>query len=88
MSVCSSNMDTQRETFEPLAVAASRLGVPSRWLKSEAIAERVPVLRVGKRLLFNVEQVERALLEKAEASKSRRSPPHNSPSTRKSVGQR
>ncbi len=61
-------MDTQ-ETFEPLDVAASRLGVPASWLKSEAIAQRVPCLRVKRRLLFNVEQVELALLKMAEVSK-------------------
>lgn len=58
-----------QETFEPLDVAASRLGVPASWLKSEAIAERLPCLRVKRRLLFNVAQVERALLEMAEVSK-------------------
>ncbi len=62
-------MDTQqRETFEPLSVAAPQLGVPASWLKSEAEAGMLPALRVGKRLLFNVDQVERALLAKAEVA--------------------
>lgn len=60
---------TTRETFEPLQVAAMKLGVPAAWLKSEAEAARVPCLRAGRRLLFNVEQVERALLEHAEGVK-------------------
>lgn len=62
-------MDTQTcEAFESLKVAATRLGVPAAWLKSEAEAKRIPCLRVGRRMLFNVGQVERALLEKAEAT--------------------
>ena len=59
-------MDTQ---FEPLKIAASKIGIPASWLKSEAEAARLPAIRVGKRLLFNVEQVKRALLEKAEVAK-------------------
>ena len=61
-------MNTQ-ETFAPPDVAASRLGVPASWLKSEAIAERIPCLHVNRRLLFNVEQVKFALLKMAEVSK-------------------
>ena len=55
-----------KETFELLAAAARRLGVPARWLKSEAEAGRLPALRIGKRFLFNVAQVELALLQRAE----------------------
>jgi len=58
-------MEAQQETFEPVNVVASRLGVPASWLKAEAIAERLPSLRLGKRILCNAEQVELALLEKA-----------------------
>jgi excisionase family DNA binding protein len=61
-------MDTPQETFEPVKIAASRIGIPASWLKSEAEAGRLPAIRVGKRLLFNVEQVERALLAKAEVA--------------------
>ena len=63
-----SEMDTPQETFEPVKIAASRIGIPASWLKSEAEAGRLPAVRVGKRLLFNVEQVERALLAKAEVA--------------------
>jgi len=62
-------MDTPQETSEPLKIAASRIGIPASWLKSEAEAGRLPAIRVGKRLLVNVEQVESALLEKAELAK-------------------
>lgn len=58
-----------REAFEPLHNTASQLGVPARWLKSEAEAGRLPYLRAGRRMLFNIEQTRAALLEKAEASK-------------------
>lgn len=32
---------------------ARRLGVPSRWLREEAIAGRVPCLMAGGRILFS-----------------------------------
>lgn len=44
---------------------ANRLKLPAAWLKAEAQAGRIPSLRVGRRLLFNLEAVERALLERA-----------------------
>ena len=56
-------------TFENVDAAAIRLGLPPKWLKAEAKAGRIPVLKVGNRLLFNLEQVEQALLEKAEVAK-------------------
>jgi len=49
----------------PLPKAARRLGVPARWLRNEALAGRVPALRAGSRLLFNVEAVRAALLARA-----------------------
>lgn len=53
------------EVFLPLHRAASRLGVPSSWLRTEALAGRVPYLRVGRRLLFNPAAVEGVLLDRA-----------------------
>ena len=44
---------------------AERLNLPARWLRAEALAGRLPVLRVGRRLRFNVDAVEQALLERA-----------------------
>lgn len=44
---------------------AARLRLPARWLKSEAIAGRIPCLRVGRRFLFNVDAVEQALAARA-----------------------
>ena len=45
--------------------AARRLRVPVQWLRDEALAGRIPVLRIGRRLLFNVDAVRAALLERA-----------------------
>lgn len=44
---------------------ADRLKLPAPWLKAEAMAGRIPSLRVGRRLLFNVTAVERLLLKRA-----------------------
>jgi hypothetical protein len=56
---------TEDRTFVGLNVAATRLGVPIAWLKAEAAAGRVPVLRAGAKFLFNVEAVRAALIERA-----------------------
>lgn len=57
--------DTPDSTFIALRQAASRLGVPIAWLRDEAEGGRVPCLRAGRRLLFNVDQVRSALKERA-----------------------
>ena len=44
---------------------AERLNLPAAWLQAEAREGRLPVLRIGRRLRFNVEAVEQALLEQA-----------------------
>ncbi len=49
----------------PLKRAAFRLGVPIKWLRDEAEAGRVPSLRVGRRVLVNLQTVEQILLERA-----------------------
>lgn len=53
------------QAFVPLHLAARDLGVPRAWLKAEAKAGRVPSLKAGPRLLFNVEAVGRALLSRS-----------------------
>lgn len=52
------------ETFQSLRRAAAQVGVPAAWLRSEARAGRVPALRAGRRLLFQVEAVKSALIER------------------------
>jgi hypothetical protein len=44
---------------------ARELNLPVAWLKSEALAGRIPCLRIGHRLRFNKEAVESALSKRA-----------------------
>lgn len=56
------------KTFIPVSRMAHALGVSERWLRDEAEAGRVPHIRVGRRLMFNEQLVEQALLERAQAN--------------------
>ena len=49
--------------FIPLREAAERLGVPMSFLRAEALAGRIPFLRAGGRMLFDLLSTHRALLE-------------------------
>jgi hypothetical protein len=49
----------------PLGQVARCLRVPAPWLRAEAEAGRIPHLKAGKAMLFDLEQVERILLERA-----------------------
>lgn len=62
---------TDSESFLPLKRAAARLGVPAAWLRAEAEAGRVPHLRVGRRLLVNLQLVESALRDRCAAKPAR-----------------
>lgn len=53
------------KTFTTLQQLARQLGVPAAWLRSEAAAGRVPVLRAGRRWLFDTDAVEQVLRERA-----------------------
>jgi excisionase family DNA binding protein len=53
-------------TLHQLAV---RLRLPREWLREEALAGRLPCLRVGRKLLFNLSAVERDLAERAATSR-------------------
>jgi len=44
---------------------ARRLRVPAAWLRAEADADRIPHLRAGRQLLFNVAVVELVLAKRA-----------------------
>ena len=44
---------------------AARLRLPREWLGDEALAGRLPCLRVGHKLLFNLSAVEQLLAERA-----------------------
>ena len=58
-------MSVSDPEFICLREAAERLGVPMAFLRVEADAGRVPYLRAGRRLLFDVHSVHRALVERA-----------------------
>jgi hypothetical protein len=45
--------------------AAYFLGVPQAWLKREAEAGRLPCLKIGKSLRFNLDAVRNALNDRA-----------------------
>lgn len=54
-----------------LVELADTLGLPVRWLHGEAVAGRIPSLRVGRRMfVFNAQAVESALAERAAAGES------------------
>lgn len=57
--------DQSDEAFVSLRRAAARLGVPVVWLRTEAEADKLPSLKVGRRLLFNCAEVERVLIKRA-----------------------
>lgn len=47
-----------------LGAMARRLRVPTKWLRAEADAGRIPHLRAGSALLFDPEIVERIVFER------------------------
>jgi hypothetical protein len=48
---------------------AARLRLPREWLREEALAGRLPCLRVSRKLLFSLSTVERILAERAATSR-------------------
>ena len=52
-----------------LARQLRRFGITHVWLKQEAEAGRLPCMHTGKRLLFNTQAVEDALLRRAAGGK-------------------
>lgn len=61
--------DKQLHTLRMLAQRFKRLGLSMTWLKAEAVAGRIPCFRAGRRVLFDPEAVERALIERAQRVK-------------------
>ena len=59
-------MKTQNSDFKSIGHAARVLGVPVAWLRREAHAGRVPALRVGRRVLVNLDRAREALARRAE----------------------
>jgi len=56
-------METTR--LSTLYGLSKALRLPASWLKNEAVNGRIPALIAGRRMLFNVEAVERELLDRA-----------------------
>jgi excisionase family DNA binding protein len=48
---------------------ASELRLSREWLRREALAGRIPCLRVGRRMLFNLTAVRTALAERASTAR-------------------
>jgi hypothetical protein len=44
---------------------AMHMRLPRQWLRAEALSGRLPCLRVGRKLLFNLPTVESMLAERA-----------------------
>jgi hypothetical protein len=63
-----SSDENEGKPFQPLPIAATMLGVPAAWLQREAKAGRVPHLQAGRQILFNVDVVKQALVDRAKAS--------------------
>ena len=55
----------ETETICTIRALAAALRLPALWLKAEADAGRIPCLRVGRRLLFNLDAVKATLAERA-----------------------
>lgn len=56
---------SQLVNLRELARHFRRFGLTSQWLRKEAEAGRIPSMRAGRRLLFNVAAVEGALGRRA-----------------------
>ena len=57
--------ETRLYTLRMLAERFKRYGLSVAWLKSEAEAGRIPCLKAGRRLLFDADAVETALIQRA-----------------------
>ena len=53
---------------------AALLRLPRAWLRAEALAGRIPCLRVGRRLLFDPDAVRAALARRAAQGEGGNSP--------------
>lgn len=57
--------ETRLQTLRMLAQRFKRYRLSAAWLKAEAEAGRIPSLKAGRRLLFDAEAVEAALIRRA-----------------------
>jgi len=59
------NEDQHTPKLVPLGVMARLLHVPTKWLRAEAEAGRVPALRAGDRFVFRPDVVSPLVAERA-----------------------
>lgn len=57
-------METKK-TFVTASKLSAICGLSETWLRDEANAGRIPHLKIGKRVMFNPDAVERALIERS-----------------------
>ena len=57
-------MKATLKPFVPVSTVAHRTGLPVDWLRREAKDCRLPALKVGSRMFFNLAAVEAALFER------------------------
>src|SRR5262249_59906699 len=60
------------KTLTGLTGLSARLRLPRLWLRAEALAGRIPCLKIGRKLLFNPDAVEKALADRAAGGEGRR----------------
>lgn len=58
-------MPSNPQRLASLYVASRSLGLPANWLREEALAGRIPCLRAGDRLLFDLETLRQLVNELA-----------------------
>lgn len=61
MRSCNDASMDSKPIYESAFQTASKLGVPEAWLKREADAGHIPCVRAGRRRMFNLDAVARAL---------------------------
>ena len=64
-------METRTQLF-PLGAAARYLRVPAKWLRAEAEGGRLPCLKAGNAILFDVATVQERLLQRARGQEAKR----------------
>jgi excisionase family DNA binding protein len=57
------------QSLTTLTGLAVRLGLPRDWLRAEALAGRIPCLKVGRKMRFNPDAVEQTLAARAAAGR-------------------
>lgn len=59
------NASENQPIFVSLEQAAPRVGLPYDWLKAEAKAGRIPHIKAGRRILVHLDELEKALRQRA-----------------------